>query len=139
MTDVSRRSMIGASAVAGVAVGLPGIATLPASAAPGVAQDVKVTSASRLYTRPRWANLAGRWFTASDGGRTVDLKLVSVGDVDGAGAGAESAFTLTFAKTKAGPDQATFSVARAKFATTSLFLVPDEDRRTYTAVINSAR
>ncbi len=139
MTDVSRRSMIGASAVAAAAVGLPGIATLPASAAPGVAQDAKVTSASRLYTRTRWASLAGRWFTASESGRTVDLKLVSVGDADGARAGAESAFTLTFAKAKAGPEQATFSMARARFTATSLFLVPDEDRRTYTAVINSSR
>lgn len=132
MTDVSRRSLIGAG-VAGVAAGLSGVSVFPAAA------DVTVTSASRLYTRTRWVNTVGRWFTATADGRSVTLQLTGVGDVEGARAGAESAFTLTFTRAKAGPGQGTFLMTWRKFTPTSLFLVPDEERRTYTAVINAAR
>jgi len=132
MTDVSRRTVIGAG-VAGLAAGLSGISVLPAAA------DVTVTSASRLYTRTRWVNTVGRWFTASAGGRSVSLQLTGVGDVEGARAGAEAAFTLTFTRAKAGPGQDTYLMSWRKFTPTSLFLVPDEDRRTYTAIVNAAR
>ena len=46
---------------------------------------------------------------------------------------------LTFARAKAGPGQGTFLMSWRRFTPTSLFLVPDADRRTYTAVVNATR
>jgi|GEM_PF-7074068 len=139
MTDVSRRSVIGAGAAA-IAAGALGVG-VPLAGAPGAAQaaDPTYTSTSRLYTRSRWSKATGRWFTATAGGRSVNLQLIGVGDVAGARAGAADAFTLTFARRKAGPGQQTFQLSRRRFTPTSLFLVPDEDRRTYTAVVNTTR
>ena len=139
MTDVSRRSVIGAGAAV-IAAGALGLGA-PLVGASGVAHaaDPTYTSRSRLYTRTRWSKATGRWFTASAGGRNVNLQLIGVGDVAGARAGAADAFTLTFARAKAGPEQTTFQVARPRFTPTSLFLVPDADRRTYTAVVNTTR
>lgn len=139
MTDVSRRSVIGAGAAA-IAAGALGVGA-PLVGAPGAAQaaDPTYTSTSRLYTRSRWSNAVGRWFTASAGGGSLNLQLIGVGDVAGARAGAESAFTLTFARAKAGPAQGTFLMSWRRFTPTSLFLVPDAERRTYTAVVNATR
>lgn len=139
MNDVSRRSMIGAGAAA-IAAGALGVG-VPLVGAPVTARaaDPTYTLSSRLYARTRWARSTGRWFTASVGGRSVNLQLTGVGDAAGARARAEDAFTLTFTRAKAGPGQGTFHLSRRNFTPTSMFLVPDADRRTYTAVVNTTR
>lgn len=128
MTDVTRRHVIEAG-VAGIAASLVAPALPPAVAA-------TVTRSAGLYTRGRFARRLGRRFTATAGGRSVRMRLTEIRDIDGA-AGRERSFVLVFTRAAAGPPQNTYLLSRSAFTATSLFLVPDEERRTYTAVVSS--
>ncbi|WP_183092710.1 DUF6916 family protein [Nocardioides stalactiti] len=139
MTDVSRRSLIGAGA-AGVALGTAGISVpvgtvlaAPAQAAPSY------TTAEQLYTRPRFKALQGKYLGLSGGAfKGLPFRIVAVDDLDGADAGSETAFRLRFTTKTPGPKQGTYTLRRKDWTTTSLFIVPTDDtRRAYTAVVNS--
>jgi hypothetical protein len=139
MTDVSRRTVIGAGAAA-LAAGALGIG-VPVVAAPGSARaaDPTYTSGTNLYRRSRFAAVKGKGFALVAGGTRIRVRLKQVADIPGGSAGSETSFRLTFTTRTDGPGQGTFMLRRDGFAKTSLFLVPGEDRRTYTAVVNSAR
>jgi hypothetical protein len=138
MTDVSRRTVIGAGAAA-LAAGALGVG-VPIAGAPGAhAADPTYTSATNLYRRSRFAALKGKGFALIGGGTRIRVRLKQVADLPDGPAGSETSFRLMFTSRSAGPAQGTYTLRRDGFAKTSLFLVPGEDRRTYTAVINSAR
>ncbi len=62
---------------------------------------------------------------------------MEISDLSSVQAGADQAFGLTFRSQRRGPEQATFTVRRHRFAPITLFLVPtDATRRTYYAVVN---
>ncbi|KAA1426179.1 DUF6916 family protein [Nocardioides antri] len=137
MTDVSRRSVlgIGAAGLAASALGIVG----PIAGAPGAqAADPSYTSAASLYLRPRFASLRGKGFSLVRSGVGVPVVLRQVADLAGAPAGATDQFRLTFSTRGAVPEQGTYSLRRAGFTPTSLFVVPGADGTTLTAVINSA-
>lgn len=138
MTDVSRRALIGAGAVA---LGAIGGVVGPVGVAPGSARaaDPTYTSAGSLYRRPRFEALSGKGFSLVRGGIRTPVTLREVADLDGAPTDAAAQFRLTFTCRGAVPEQGTYSLRRIGFAATSLFLVPDPVRRGMTAVINSAR
>lgn len=135
MTDVSRRSVIGVG-VTGVALGTVGGVTGPLAVAQ--AADPSYTSAASLYRRPRFAELRGKGFSLVRGGAGIPVTLRAVADLAGAPAGAADRFRLTFTTRGAMPGQGTYSLRRAGFAATSLFVVPGADGTTLTAVVNSA-
>ncbi|WP_322938359.1 DUF6916 family protein [Nocardioides bizhenqiangii] len=133
MTDVSRRSLIGAGAAA-LAAGALGVG--PPTVAH--AADPSYTSAASLYRRSRFAVLRGRGFAISAGGARFRVRLTGVADLPEEAAGSETSFRLTFTSRSPGPEQGTYALRRDGFAKTSVFLVPDAGRRTYTAVVHSA-
>ncbi|MEZ0578982.1 hypothetical protein [Nocardioides sp. MH1] len=140
-TDVSRRSVIGVGA-AGLAASAVGIEIPQATAAPTapkVAADPTFTANAALYTRSRYTPLKRKGFSLVRGGKGTPVVLREVADIDGAAAGAEDAFRLTFTCKGTPPEQATYSLRRSGFAPTSVFVVPDAERGGVTAIINSAR
>lgn len=140
MTDLSRRSVIGAGAAA-LAAGTLGVG-VPVVGAPALAgaAEPTYTSAENLYRRSRFATLRRKWFGLSGGGTRIAVQLSSVGDLPGEAAGAERRFQMTFTCRSAGPPQGTYTLRRSGFTATSIFLVPhDDSRRSYTAVVHSAR
>lgn len=138
MTDLSRRRLIGAGA-AGVAASALGIG-VPLAAAPGTARaaDPTYTSAASLYRRSRFTPLRGRGFALIGAGTRTRVRLREVADLADAEAGSEASFRLSFTARTVGPPQGTYTLRRDGFTKTSLFVVPDEDRRSYTAVVQSA-
>jgi hypothetical protein len=137
MTDVSRRSVIGAGAAAlaagALGIGVPALKPVTAQAV----GDPTYTSAEGLYRRSRYDALRGRGFRLSGGGTAIRVRLTGVADLTEEAAGSETGFRLTFTSKTAGPPQGTYTLRRDGFAKTSLFLVPDQDRRTYTAIVSS--
>jgi hypothetical protein len=126
MTDVSRRTLLGASA-AGAAV----LAVVPAGEAAAAAR------ARSLYTRRRFTRLRGRKFRLTDGSRSWSVKLTHVKDLTHAARGEQRSFALTFRRATPGPPQGTYTLRRAGFRPTVLFVVPsDARRRTYQVVVN---
>ena len=122
MTELSRRAVLGASA--GLAVGLP--------AETAAAADVRV-----LYRRRRFARLRGRTFRLVSPAGSWTVKLTRVTDQPHAARGDQRSFALTFRRGKAGPPQGTYTLRRAGFRPTVLFVVPsDARRRTYEVVVN---
>lgn len=136
MTDVSRRSVIGAGAAA-IAAGALGVGVPAVAPAAAQAADPSYTSAASLYRRSRFAALRGKGFAIVAGGTRTRVRLTQVADLPDEEAGSETRFRLTFTTRTAGPEQGTYAVRRDGFAKTSLFLVPDQDRRTYTAIVSS--
>lgn len=140
MTDVSRRSVIGAGA-AGLAAATVGIeipAAMGAPTTPKVA-DPSFTASAALYVRSRYTPLRRKGFSLVRAGKGTPVVLKEIADIDGAKAGSEDAFRLTFTCKGAPPEQATYSLRRSGFAATSVFVVPDPERGGVTAIINSAR
>jgi Domain of unknown function (DUF6916) len=124
MTQTSRRALLRAGVFAVVAAPL---------AAPRAAWAA-ATSADRLYRRSRFASLRRKSFRVEGGGR---MTLVAVTDLAHAPRGDQNRFVLTFTSPTAGPRQGSYTLRRAGFASTTLFLVPgDATRRTYQAVVN---
>lgn len=140
MTEVSRRRVMGAGAAA-VAAGALGVGGQVVGT-PGTAHaaDPTYTSADSLYRRSRFGALHGKYFGLSGGGTKATVRLMAVGDLAGETAGSQTNYRMTFTCTSAGPPQGTYTLRRNGFTATSLFVVPsDAQRRTYTAVVNSAR
>lgn len=136
MTDLSRRTILGAGAV-GLAVGMVGLVGTGTGA--GAAQAAQAAQPQRaLYSRSRYLRLRGRRFDlVGPGGRRTTARLVEVDDLPFAPHGSERAFVLTFRSASRGPAQGTFVLRRRGFDRTSLFLVAgDESRRTYHAVVD---
>lgn len=139
MTDVSRRSLIGAGAAA-LAAGALGVGG-PVVGAPGAAHaaDPTYTSAESLYRRSRYVAQRGRGFRLAGGGTKVRVRLAEVADLSGEATGSETSFRLRFTCRTAGPPQGTYTLRRDGFAKTSMFVVPDDaSRRSYTAIVHSA-
>jgi hypothetical protein len=140
-TEVSRRSVIGVGA-AGLAATAVGIEIPQATAAPTAPKGAAAptfTANAALYTRSRFTPLKRKGFSLVLGGRGIPVVLREIADIDGARAGAEEAFRLTFSAKGAPPAQGTYSLRRSGFAATSVFVVPDPERGGVTAIINSAR
>lgn len=126
MTDLSRRTLLGASA-AGMAV-----ATFAPASEAAVA-----AGRHRLYTRGRFVRLRSKTFRFTDETGSWSMKLTRVTDLSHAARGAERSFVLTFRSAVAGPPQGTYTLRRRGFSPTNLFVVPsDARRRTYQVVIN---
>jgi len=138
MTDVSRRSVIGAGAAA-IAASALGVGGPLVGAVGAHAADPTYTSAEKLYRRSRFAALRGKGFRLTGGDTQIRVRLTEVADLPDEGAGSETSFRLTFTSRSAGPPQGTYALRRDGFAKTSMFVVPnDTSRRSYTAVVNSA-
>jgi hypothetical protein len=119
MTDLSRRDLLKAGALT--------VMLAPLIVAP----------TTNLYARSRFSPLLGHPFDVSDDVQNTTMTLARISDLMGAVAQDDDAFALTFRATAAGPAQGTYSLRRPGFATTHLFLVPDDaTRMTYQAIIN---
>lgn len=141
MSDLTRRTVIGASATGLAATVVAGAVAEPVQAAPaGPAGPVarRFTSGHALYRRGRFLKRRGSAFWVTGTGVRLTMKLVKVGDISGASRGSLRSFELTFRAARKGPVQGTYTLSRKGFAATSLFLVPTgTDRRTYRAVVNN--
>ena len=137
MTDVSRRSVIGAGAAA-IAASALGVGGPLVGAAGAHAADPTYTSAEKLYRRSRFAALRGKGFAA--GSRRDEDPGPAHRDrrPSRRGGGIRDQLPADLHRRSAGPEQGTYSLRRDGFAKTSMFVVPDADRRTYTAVVHSA-
>jgi hypothetical protein len=128
MTDLSRRSMI--------AAGAWGAALAPFLGS-GAAQAAKPRVA---YSRARFTPLRRKRFRIAGPGGRWTARLLKISDLSSVQAGDDQAFGLTFRFQRRGPEQATFTIRRHKFAPMRLFLVPtDARRRTYYAVVDRTR
>jgi len=125
MTDLSRRSLL--------ATGALGTALVPFLDG-GAAQASKPRVA---YSRARFLPHRRKRFRISGPGGRWTARLLEVTDLSPAQAGDDQAFGLVFRAQRRGPDQASFTFKRHRFAPLELFLVPtDASRRTYYAVVN---
>ena len=135
MTEISRRSLLGAGTLALVL----GPLAAPAEATTGMpVSTARRRRARNLYTRGRFAPLRRRRFHLTGPGLRRPVRLVEIGNLSSRNRGDEHRFALTFRATKPGPPQGTYTLRRRGFAATQLFLVPDASRRTYVAVVNRA-
>lgn len=141
MTDLSRRTVLGAGASA-VAVATVGVSSVPAVAATPVSAPIPVTrrftSEAWLYRRKRFLKRRrSRFWVVGPGVRQI-MVLSAVRDIPSVAKGSARSFELTFKATRRGPEQGTYALKRRRFTSTSLFLVPtDATRRTYRATINN--
>jgi hypothetical protein len=125
MTDLSRRSLLASGAVGAALSTVLGVGGAHA-AKPRVA-----------YSRARFLPHRRKRFRVSGPGGRWTARLLEVSDLSTAQAGDDQAFGLLFRAQRRGPEQATFTVRRHRFAPITLFLVPtDSHRRTYYAVVN---
>ncbi|WP_126688273.1 DUF6916 family protein [Nocardioides ferulae] len=100
--------------------------------------SASVETASGAYLRSRFTPYLGRQFRLGNGSRAWVLRLTAVDDLPSAAAGAEGSFSLTFSARSAGPPQGTYTLRRAGFAATTLFVVAvDASGRTVEAVVNN--
>lgn len=139
MSDLSRRSVIAASATGLVAGGvLAPVGAADAAPTPARAPAARpFTTSPHLYARSRFAALRKARFTVRGPAGSTTMVLVSVADVPGAPHGDNRHYQLTFRCSAPGPHQGTFTLERRGFTPTSMFLVPnDEERRYYLAIVN---
>lgn len=126
MTETSRRTLLRA--------GVVGLFAVPFSWS-GAAFG-EGTRASR-YSRSRFALLLGSSFRLVDGTASWRVRLTAVGDLPNALPGDDDRFSVTLRRASAGPPQGTYTLQRAGFTPTLLFVVPsDASRRTYQVVVN---
>ncbi len=119
MTDLSRRNLLKAGALT--------LMLAPLTFAP----------ATNLYARSRFGPFLNQPFDVSDDVHSASMTLTRISDLAGGVADDDDAFALTFRASNVGPPQGTYSLNRPQFATTPLFLVPDDaSLRTYQAIIN---
>lgn len=119
MTEVSRRTLLKAGALT--------LMLAPLTFAP----------VTNLYVRTRFAPFLNQPFNVSDDVHSVSMQLTRISDLLGGMADDEDAFALTFHAATPGPPQGTYSLDGPGFASTQLFLVPeDATRQTYQAIIN---
>lgn len=128
MTDLTRRGLLGAAFSAVVL----------APFARGT-EAVAAAKKPNLYTRRRFRRLVKAKFRLVGPTGSTPVRLVRIGNLPRTTAGDDRRFTLNFKATKAGPPQGTYTLRRAGFTATTLFVVPTDDaRRTYQAVVNRA-
>lgn len=119
MTDLSRRNLLKAGALT--------LMLAPLTFAP----------VTNLYARSRFTALLNHPFDISDAMHSASMTLTLISDLPGGVADDDDAFALTFRASAAGPPQGTYTLKRPGFATTSMFLVPDDaSRLTYQAIVN---
>ena len=119
MTDLSRRNLLKAGALT--------LMLAPLTFAP----------VTNLYARSRFGPLLNQPFDVSDDMHSAFMTLTRISDLAGGVADDDDAFALTFRSLDAGPPQGTYSLRKSGFATTPLFLVPDDaSLMTYQAIIN---
>lgn len=125
MTAVSRRSILAAGA-AGAAL------------SPFLGTEAALAMKPRVgYSRARFAPFLRKRFRVSGPGGRWTARLLEITDLNSLQVGDDQAFGLLFRATQRGPEQATVTVRRARFAPVKLFLVPtDATRRNYYAVVN---
>ena len=119
MTDYARRDLLKAGALA------------------LMLSPLILSPTTNLYARSRFSPLLGQSFDIPDDVHRASLTLTRISDLMGGIADDDDAFALTFRAGTAGPSQGTFRLSRPRFATTDLFLVPDDaTRMTYQSIIN---
>ena len=126
MTDLSRRGLLGAAFFGGVL----------APFARGTAAEA--ARRTNLYSRRRFSPLLARKFHLVGEGQRTTVRLVKISNLPGAVKGHNGCFALTFKAGKVGPPQGTYTLRRQGFRATTLFVVPDQRRRTYRAIVNRA-
>lgn len=125
MTDLSRRSLLASGAVG---------AALSTVLGGGPAVGAKPRVA---YSRARFLPLRRKRFRVSGPGGRWTARLIEVNDLSRSQRGDDQAFGLVFHFQRRGPEQASVTIRRRRFAPLQLFLVPtDPRRRTYYAVVN---
>ena len=128
MTETSRRTLLRA--------GVIGLVAAPVGAA-GSAFGAGA-SLSR-YRRSRFTPFLGSPFRLVDATGSWRVRLTEVGDLPHAAPGDEDRFSVTLTSASGGPPQGTYTLRRARFTPTRLFVVPsDAGRRTYQVVVNRA-
>ena len=125
MTDLSRRSLLASGALGGALSTVLG-AEAATAARPRVA-----------YSRARFLPQRRKRFRISGPEGRWTARLLEVTDLSRAQRGDDQAFGLVFRFQRRGPEQASVTIRRRRFAPLQLFLVPtDARRRTYYAVVN---
>ena len=125
MTSTTRRALLGATAL--------GAVVAPLLVAPEV--FAAATTRKDLYTRARFRALRHRTFRLEGPTRHWRVRLVRVRNLTGTAKGDQHAFSLTFRTGAPGPEQGSYVLRRHGFKATTLFLVPDAERRSYQAVV----
>jgi len=127
MTETSRRALLRAGAFGVVVAPFASVRTAFAAAT------------TNLYTRSRFTPLLNKAFTLTGATGSWSVTLTQVSNLPQAASGDNYRFGLTFRTSVAGPPQGTFTLKRAGFTSTTLFVVPsDAGRRTYQAIVNRA-
>lgn len=127
MTQVSRRAVLKAGALAAAALPFASNATA----------DASTTTTSTLYGRSRFTPYINKTFTLTAGTSSWTATLTGVGDLPGAPAGDQNRFSLAFRTTSAGPGQQTCTLRRSGFTATPLFVVPSgAATQVYNAIVN---
>jgi hypothetical protein len=125
MTDLSRRSLLATGA-------------LGAALSPFVGGEAAAASKPRVaYSRARFLPHRRKRFRMRGPGGRWTARLLEITDLSTAQRGDDQAFGLVFRFQRRGPEQASVTIRRRRFAPLQLFLVPtDARRRTYYAVVN---
>ncbi len=125
MTNLSRRSLLATSAMG-------------AALSPFLGGGTAEAAQSRFaYSRARFLPLRRKRFRVSGPGGRWTVRLLEVSDLSRAQRKDDRAFGLSFRSQRRGPEQGTYTIRRARFAPTTLFLVPaDASRRNYYAVVD---
>jgi hypothetical protein len=125
MTSTTRRTLLRAGAL--------GAAVVPLLVAPEV--YAAATTRRDLYTRTRFTALRRKTFRLEGPTRHWRVKLTQVRNLPNCSKRDPHAFSLTFRAGAAGPAQGSYVLRRPGFKATTLFLVPDRERRSYEAVV----
>jgi hypothetical protein len=121
-SGTSRRALLG-----GTALGLLG--------APFAGERPAFAARRSLYSRARFAPVFRRRFRMVDGRNSWVVTLVRISDLKYCAKGDNRSFALTFTSRTAGPPQGSYVLRRRGFTPTTLFVVPDAARRTYSAIV----
>jgi hypothetical protein len=130
MTETSRRALLRAGASA--------LFLAPFAWARPAAAGFSTTTTGGTYARSRFTPMLNRSLRLYGPTGNWPVTLTSISDLTPSLAGSDKSFGLTFRSSVAGPPQGTYSLRGFRFTTTSLFVVPSPDLRTYQAVINNA-
>lgn len=130
MPSLTRRVLLGSTAL--VALVQPLVDPVQAFAAGRTGE--------RLYRRARFKRRRGRRFRLVGDSTTYRLRLLRVRDLPDGVAGDQEQFSLTFGSSRRlPPDGGTYTLQRAGFVPTALFVVPvGAGGRLCEAIVNSA-
>lgn len=125
MKDISRRTLVRAGAL--------GVVLIPIT----TGRSALAAAVTNLYGRTRFTPLVGKTFTLSGADTSTTATLAQVSDLAGAARNDNDRYCLTFRTATAGPPQGSYTLRRAGFTATTLFVVPsDATSRTYQAIVN---